>query len=230
VQDHGFGVFVLPILEEEDLYRLYNFNHDSSATPLTGTPTTQNHVLVTTRLKVIECPSTPSPKNTLSRSARGYTNFTFAPGDYGPLSGVRPALAPQFIANLGTTASLYRGVLDVVNPTNMPLNSIANVTDGTSNTILLAEVAGRPNVYFNGRLDAVSSAEPYTGSGPFANGAGGAIHSTSGRSTERTPAQGQRAVVRASSTATTTTRRIAFTWAAATSCSAMAACALSARR
>src|SRR5262245_34497837 len=162
--DHGYGVFILPYLEQDTLYRQYNFNQDARATPANGSPTTTNHLVVTARLKVMECPSTPQPKSFTNQSASGYTNFTFAPGDYGPLSGVRPALAPAFI----TLVNDLRGAIDVF----PALHPFTNITDGTSNTILLAEDAGRPNVYRVGRLDPVASAEPHSGSGPFANGAG----------------------------------------------------------
>ncbi|MCI0705174.1 MAG: DUF1559 domain-containing protein, partial [Planctomycetia bacterium] len=168
---HSFGVFILPHIEQNALYQLYNFNHNSRATPAT-VPGTRNHEVVSTRLKVMECPSTPQQKSMTNLSASGYTNFTFAPGDYGPLSGVRPALAPAFVTNLGTSSAPYRGVLDVVSATNQPIYHITAISDGTSNTILLAEDAGRPNVYRAGRLDGVASAEPYSGSGPFANGSG----------------------------------------------------------
>ena len=162
--DHGFAIFLLPFVEQDNLYKLYNFNEDARATPTNGSPNTRNHIVVTTRLKVMECPSTPGQKAMTNLNASGYRNFTFAPGDYGPLSGVRPALAPAFINAVGN----YRGVVDIF----PALHTIPAISDGTSNTILLTEDAGRPNVYRSGRLDPVASAEPYSGSGPFANGAG----------------------------------------------------------
>jgi prepilin-type N-terminal cleavage/methylation domain-containing protein/prepilin-type processing-associated H-X9-DG protein len=163
--DHGFGVFVLPYVEQDNLYRMYNFNEDSRATPANGYPNTKNHLVVSTRLKVMECPSTPQQKSMFNASASGHTNFTFAPGDYGPLSGVRPALQPAFI---DTPGGDFRGLIDIF----PALYSLTQVPDGTSNTIMLAEDAGRPLVYRAGKLDPVASAEPYSGSGPFANGAG----------------------------------------------------------
>lgn len=164
--DHSFGVFVLPYFEQDNLYKMYNFNEDSRATPTNGFPNTKNHLVVSTRLKIMECPSTPQQKPYLNTNGTfGFTNYTFAPGDYGPLSGVRPALQPAFI---NTPGGDFRGIIDIY----PALWSLTQIPDGSSNTIMLAEDAGRPNVYRAGKLDPVASAEPYSGSGPHANGAG----------------------------------------------------------
>ena len=42
----------------------------------------------------------------------------------------------------------------------MSLPGLASVTDGTSNTIMVSEDAGRPDLYLNGRLIAVGSVIP----------------------------------------------------------------------
>ena len=132
--NHGWAPFVLPFVEEQNLYNSYHWDLFSADAA--------NQTLMAHQLKLFQCPSVP-------QQDRYYTAppFSAAPGglkaacgDYGPTWGVNPVLAP--------TAADPRGVL--VPEQWTCLTEITN-GDGTANTILLTEDAGRPALWQPGR-------------------------------------------------------------------------------
>src|SRR5262249_30976323 len=77
-------------------------------------------------------------------------------GDYGPIMAVQSGLA----TSTGIPTGNLNGMFQPDKKT-----SIDTVSDGTSNTILIAEIAGRPNLWRNGQ----KSASPQT----YSSGSGG---------------------------------------------------------
>ena len=132
--NHGWAPFVLPHVEEQNLYNTYHWDVFSADPP--------NQTLMAHQLKLFQCPSVP-------QQDRYYTAPPFSPapggkkaacGDYAPTWGVNPVLAP--------TAADPRGVL--VPEQWTCLTEVTN-GDGTANTILLTEDAGRPALWQAGR-------------------------------------------------------------------------------
>jgi prepilin-type N-terminal cleavage/methylation domain-containing protein/prepilin-type processing-associated H-X9-DG protein len=126
---HGWAVFILPYIEQQQRFGLYHFNLDASDPG--------NQPVVARPLKDFWCPSTPEQDRYdwthglfLSYGGKG------ACGDYAPTRGVDPALA----------AGDTRGVL-------VPnwVTKMTDISDGTSNTTLLTEDAGRPRLWQAGR-------------------------------------------------------------------------------
>jgi prepilin-type N-terminal cleavage/methylation domain-containing protein/prepilin-type processing-associated H-X9-DG protein len=118
---HSWIPFVLPGLEQENLYRRYNFtvNWDNVVNDINGPNQT--------RLAVLDCPS--APPNRTGTNGRGIT-------DYDAITQItRPN---PFASNLPPSDPTYIGVLgkDVK-------RRIVEIKDGTSNTIMVAESAGR---------------------------------------------------------------------------------------
>jgi prepilin-type N-terminal cleavage/methylation domain-containing protein/prepilin-type processing-associated H-X9-DG protein len=122
---------VLPFLEQQPLSTSYQFSlawFDPANQPAVVTP-----------LKIFQCPSTP-----------GGSRFdTFLPsqpacGDYNATTGVSAILVQ--VGLIPPTGDL-RGVL-----VRNARTRIADVIDGTSTTILLAEDAGRPQLWNAGNL------------------------------------------------------------------------------
>jgi prepilin-type processing-associated H-X9-DG protein len=70
-------------------------------------------------------------------------NGTAACGDYAGILGINPVLANSGLVD---AASSYDGILQVNRTTRM-----AEISDGTSHTILLAECAGRPTLWRAGK-------------------------------------------------------------------------------
>jgi prepilin-type N-terminal cleavage/methylation domain-containing protein/prepilin-type processing-associated H-X9-DG protein len=140
--NHGWAVYILPYIEQQQLYDLYHWNLDA-ADP-------GNQPVVAHPLKDFWCPSTPQQDRYFYGGPLAAYGGKGACGDYAPTWGVDPAL----------TTGDYRGVL-VPNC----LTKIADITDGTSNTILLSEDAGRPRLWQAGTPgpDQVISGGPWAG-------------------------------------------------------------------
>jgi prepilin-type N-terminal cleavage/methylation domain-containing protein/prepilin-type processing-associated H-X9-DG protein len=135
--NHGWAPFILPWIEEQNLYSTYQWNlfsADQANQPLMSRP-----------LKLFQCPSAPEQN-------RYYTSPPFSPapdgnkaacGDYAPTWGVNPVLATMGLIGPATD---YQGVLVPEQWTRL-----IQITDGTSNTIMITEDAGRPALWQVGR-------------------------------------------------------------------------------
>jgi prepilin-type N-terminal cleavage/methylation domain-containing protein len=125
----GWVTLLLPYLEQDNLYRQYNFNldwYDPAQQPV-----------VSRQLKVMVCPATPNPNRMISGSIGG-VSYTVPPADYAAIGGITsdivPAVIPASYPRLGA----------------MPIDTnlgFKDITDGTSSTLLVAEGAGRPQVW-----------------------------------------------------------------------------------
>jgi prepilin-type N-terminal cleavage/methylation domain-containing protein/prepilin-type processing-associated H-X9-DG protein len=137
--NHGWAPFILPYIEEQNLYNTYHwslFSADQANQPLMAHP-----------VKPFQCPSAPEQD-------RYYTALPFSPapggkraacGDYAPTWGVNSALATMRLIEPATD---YQGVL--VPEQWTCLTQITN-GDGTANTIMITEDAGRPALWQAGR-------------------------------------------------------------------------------
>jgi prepilin-type N-terminal cleavage/methylation domain-containing protein/prepilin-type processing-associated H-X9-DG protein len=123
---HGWGGFILPFIEQNALAAKYRWdlNNDDPA----------NQPVASTQLKIMQCPSAQADRfMTLapwSSTVRG------ACTDYAPTEGVDSVLARM---GLMDAVGNYRGVM-----TTNSMTRLRHITDGTSNTLLLVEDAGRP--------------------------------------------------------------------------------------
>jgi prepilin-type N-terminal cleavage/methylation domain-containing protein/prepilin-type processing-associated H-X9-DG protein len=136
---------ILPFIEENSLYSRYDetTNWDS--------PT--NLPVTSTAIKLAQCPSAPNPNrldhNPAASSPLGWgTNNPpiVAVTDYAGVYGVHPA----FSAATGITPQNPYGVItNNLGSDPFPVK-ITDITDGTSNTILVAESAGRPYLFNQG--------------------------------------------------------------------------------
>jgi prepilin-type N-terminal cleavage/methylation domain-containing protein/prepilin-type processing-associated H-X9-DG protein len=131
----GWELFILPYIEQDSLYKVYDFTLGWQVDPNLSNVTSRS-------VPTFLCPSTPGA-NRLDGRPEDNAAWTglVAVTDYGATNGIDPQLVA---AGLGVQAG--SGI--------MPKNAeprIADVTDGLSNTILLAESAGRPAVYRIGK-------------------------------------------------------------------------------
>jgi prepilin-type N-terminal cleavage/methylation domain-containing protein/prepilin-type processing-associated H-X9-DG protein len=128
----AWETYLLPYFEQKPLYDQYDFKVNWGS----GT----NRTLVTTRVATYECPSTPEPTRTDGVPEENpWVPFT-AITDYSTITHVDSRL-------------LSAGLVDKDGKGIMPKNArprLADVTDGLSNTIMIAESAGRPYVYRSG--------------------------------------------------------------------------------
>ena len=131
---------VLPQLEQSSLFQQYDFNVNWYDAP--------NQALIPTQIGVFRCPSTPNSSRIDNTAvAVGSASFTGvrACADYGPLEGVGSLLSGTGLVDAASENS--PGVLQV----NFTQCRIADITDGSSSTMLIAEDAGRPVWYIRGR-------------------------------------------------------------------------------
>jgi prepilin-type N-terminal cleavage/methylation domain-containing protein/prepilin-type processing-associated H-X9-DG protein len=148
---HGWGPFVLPYIEQRALAAAYRWD--------LGNADPANQPVVIHPLKVFQCPSAQSDRYFYGGPFALYGGKA-ACGDYGPTWGVDAALVrlglitepgdePYFVPGWPNSIPdlwIYRGVL-IPNEMTRP----GQILDGTSNTILLAEDAGRPQLWRAGR-------------------------------------------------------------------------------
>jgi prepilin-type N-terminal cleavage/methylation domain-containing protein/prepilin-type processing-associated H-X9-DG protein len=129
---HSWTVALLPYIEQTASFDLYSYKADWND-PV-------NYPAIRTYLKLFNCPSTP-------KQPRADTTIATAPsaGDYHALNAIKNFVAINCF-----------GLIHVINPDDPRLvgamrrdkiTKIAAITDGTSNTILVAEDAGRPPFY-----------------------------------------------------------------------------------
>lgn len=162
LETHAWGTRLLPHLEQGPLFAAYNLNLSSI------TPT--NQAVIINRVKIFECPSTPVNERLHSNLIPAGAAFA------GSQQASWQAWASDYTA---TTGILGNTLNNCFNPPggsdrhgamkfgeNRP---ITYITDGTSNTMIVGELAGRPALYRTG----FKMASPAPGPGqPSASGAG----------------------------------------------------------
>ena len=136
---NNWAPFVLPYLEQKNLIDGYDLAIDWWVAP--------NRPLVATQLKVLQCPSSPFQNRMQDKPETTPPNKTGACGDFFTPAGVHPDinLVLPSADQIGTGNDL-RGVICWYSTTNN-VNRFADVADGTSNSILLGECAGREDVW-----------------------------------------------------------------------------------
>ncbi|HVC96936.1 MAG TPA: DUF1559 domain-containing protein [Pirellulales bacterium] len=147
----GWATEVLPEIEQSALYQNYNFSKNWSDQ---STAPSSNYSQVATFLSVFVCPSAPSWTLRLdadpSLASPLNVNWFAAPTDYSPTLGVAGRLvATGLVDNYPGSGSGYGGGGVGMLPQNVTA-TFADVRDGLSQTIMLAESAGRPTLYRKG--------------------------------------------------------------------------------
>jgi len=135
---------VLPYLEQANLVSNVGYNSDENwwrSTTDAGVPI-PNSATVQTHLKIFNCPGTPNQNRTQNKTETPpEQNKIGACGDYFVVEGVNAAIN----ADLGTP--VYATAMKGMMMPHPEAATIPSTTDGTSNTILLGECAGREDVW-----------------------------------------------------------------------------------
>jgi prepilin-type N-terminal cleavage/methylation domain-containing protein/prepilin-type processing-associated H-X9-DG protein len=151
---HSVFAFLLPYVEQGNVAAIYKWdawwNDSKAASPAEYV----NQTAINTRIKVFQCPATPGPDRVVQLPIGG--GRTAAPTDYATVSEVDQTLVTN---GLVPAPADRRGFLidDVY-------TRVADVLDGLSNTIAMAEVAGRPTTYYG----KTANATPFNYGAPWA--------------------------------------------------------------
>jgi len=134
----NWAIYILPYIEQQNLYAQYNFNV-RNVDPL-------NLAARTTRVKTYECPADPNIGKTLTPETTGSgVNVQFMEGSYRGMGGVSDTGANFWnrVAEANSNNQKNRGVLHVagqVGTLNAQLpERLATIIDGTSNTLMVGE-------------------------------------------------------------------------------------------
>jgi prepilin-type N-terminal cleavage/methylation domain-containing protein/prepilin-type processing-associated H-X9-DG protein len=170
----GWGIFVLPFMEQNPLYDRYNFQ----APFFYNNPGFGifNQDVANTRIPTFLCPSGPSRGEpyTYTFYFPPYPSFTWQafPSDYTPLAGVSQYLAQY----LGIPTDSLDGALSRDKTTQL-----GAITDGTTHTILLAEISGKNKLYRAGPDTGMTLSGFFGGQGGWADAtsAGSSLYGSS---------------------------------------------------
>jgi prepilin-type N-terminal cleavage/methylation domain-containing protein/prepilin-type processing-associated H-X9-DG protein len=181
----GWGTFLLPFIEQDTLYKKYTFDAPFFyVNPMFGI---DNQSVVNTPLSIMNCPAS---------KIRGPYSFTFneppfpvitwqaSASDYTPYGGSPPF--PQFAlpASGAVEVTLYQTYVDpsvtssddprLVGALRFDVDTpVTTITDGTSNTVLLAEMAGKQELYQAGQDMGVPVNGQVTGQGGWGDATSG---------------------------------------------------------
>lgn len=139
---HAWGVYLLPYIEQDSLFRLYNLNQIFIAG--------NNANVVKTPVKTFICPASPEQNKVYTCDSAlagsvGLPAFQAASSDYHIVSGVMGSLW-TLVGGVSGSGSGRGGALKVGEE-----SSILSITDGTSNTILLGEISGKNDLWVKGK-------------------------------------------------------------------------------
>ncbi len=142
----GWQVMTLPYLEETALFELYKKElnwYDQ-----------QNNPAATTVVKGFICPSAPGTRTTPSATlmtprAITYGTPSFGPSDYAAINNIRRSA--WVINGSDMPGTISREKPGALFPKTPGLGiKFAEIRDGLSNTIMIVEDAGRPDIWVNG--------------------------------------------------------------------------------
>jgi prepilin-type N-terminal cleavage/methylation domain-containing protein/prepilin-type processing-associated H-X9-DG protein len=136
-----WGVQVLPYIEQDSVRNRYDFNSSWFDAP--------NVDVVATPIKILVCPSVPDGER-FSTNANPPSRAAVA--DYAMTTGVFTGQYDRGFVTHPKPAAMS-GTYGVVSPVIDAYTKIAEIVDGTSNTMMTAEVGGRPTMWVTGRPD-----------------------------------------------------------------------------
>jgi prepilin-type N-terminal cleavage/methylation domain-containing protein/prepilin-type processing-associated H-X9-DG protein len=164
-----WGVMILPYLDQAPLYNQWDssvpaWNEAAAFGKGPQASIDGNLAVIRTPLQVFMCPSTPSEnEHNYDYSAAGFPlTFTAARSDYIATSGVLGNFAS--IAYSGSAGGSRGGILVAVGVepgTSNPADQITrmrDVTDGTSNTMIVGERVGGTSIYKKQQTDSMLTA------------------------------------------------------------------------
>ena len=134
----SWTTLILPYVEQGNLASQFDFKQ-----PWFDSENSSNSLVISQSLQLFKCPSAPSTEAT-----DPYHRVGAAAGDYGSINEVKKRVYTDVLSIPDPGDAARSGLLS-----KFEKNPISRVSDGTSNTLYVAECAGQPEVYIaNGRM------------------------------------------------------------------------------
>ena len=133
--EHSWTAFMLPYLEQDNVFKLYRIDLDWN-NPI-------NYEAIRTQLPVFNCPSTFPGERTDDTIAANP-----ACGDYSTISALKDFVAINCFGLAHLSDPNDQRIIGAL--VKDQKTRISDIEDGTSNTIMIAEDAGRPKLYITG--------------------------------------------------------------------------------
>jgi prepilin-type N-terminal cleavage/methylation domain-containing protein/prepilin-type processing-associated H-X9-DG protein len=148
LKHHSLGSFLLPYVEQASLFREYRWDVSWNDPP--------NQPFVNVQLKIWQCPSAPADRihdgSLVTVTPPGAVPFkgTAACGDYAGMAFVHADLARTGLIDPPSSPRDEQGNLEGIFLINHS-RRLADISDGTSQTIMMGECAGRPQLWHAGK-------------------------------------------------------------------------------
>ena len=134
----SWTTLLLPFIEQSNLGDQFDFSQ-----PWFDKEASNNGDVIATPLDIFMCPSSPT-----ADAFDPYHVIGAAAGDYGSINEVKSRVYSEVLLTAVPPENARLGLLS-----RFSKNPISQATDGTSNTLYVAECAGQPNVYISsGRM------------------------------------------------------------------------------
>jgi prepilin-type N-terminal cleavage/methylation domain-containing protein/prepilin-type processing-associated H-X9-DG protein len=146
----SWNTVLLPFIEQENLYRQFDLNYDWY-----DNASSQNMQASTAIVKTYICPSNPRGSNRKVNSIHNSVPFAAGATDY---CGI-----PAAYLNNTLNTSLFPGAMNT--RFGNYKTRILDITDGTSNTLFVVEMADKPSAWRAGKLLTDNSSTVYTVTG-----------------------------------------------------------------
>ncbi|MCE9565601.1 MAG: DUF1559 domain-containing protein [Planctomycetes bacterium] len=142
--EHSWSPFLLPYIEQENVFKQYTLTQSWNAAV--------NQAAIANRISVFQCPSAPTTGNRVCTGG-GVNNPST---DYSPNNAYNGTSATHNLVLDGYCNAVadYTGILQVNRAYSVP-----EIRDGTSNTLMLSECAGRPDRWVKGKLVTVGGGQ-----------------------------------------------------------------------
>ncbi len=145
--NHGWAIYLLPYIEQENVYKQYNFNlswDNIGNVPVHSSP-----------IKTFLCPTVPDPTNRFcAPNGPAGTPLKVASTDYAPNNSYDVGLETSGLVDV---CILRDGVLKVQSGRSSVVVDVTQIRDGASNTLMISEDAGRPQTWQFGKMTSPTS-------------------------------------------------------------------------
>lgn len=146
----GCFITLLPFMDQANIYMLYNMNEHYSST--------QNMAVLKNEIPMFRCPSTAGGSKIQPTIGGGAAPLVTYPTGEGAATTDYQVLLKHFNNTVGPTgdpgglAPLFAGMNGATAETTGFEPTMANTTDGSSNTAIMTEAAARTQLWVKGRM------------------------------------------------------------------------------